>query len=140
MSYKIIPKKFKSLLESSNEDRYFHSIAKIVYHEELFALKDDQGWFFAETEKGEVYFPIWCHPDFATKVAAKNAKGYSVETIDLESFMNAWLPGLANDGIKVSIFPNMDWESMMLDASVVLEDVQEQYVFLNTDNDEEEEE
>lgn len=46
---------------------------------------------------------------------------------------------MANDGVKVSIFPNMDWESMMLDASVVLEDVKEQYEFLNSDNEDEEE-
>ena len=135
MSYKIIPKKFKALLEASNEDRYFHAVAKIVDLEELFALKDDQGWFFAETKDGDVYFPIWCHPDFATKTAAKHAKGYSVEAIDLELFMNVWLPGMANDGVKVSIFPNMDWESMMLDAAVVLEDIKEQYEFLNSDNE-----
>ncbi len=137
MPYKILPKHFKATLELSNEDRYFHFIAKVVEYEELWGVKNEEGWFFSATAEGAEYFPVWPHPDYAEKVCKKNIPGYEPELIDLGTLMEHWLPGMAKDGVKLAIFPEMNWQAMMLDAEVVLEDLSEQYEMFHSDEEEE---
>ncbi len=76
------------------------------------------------------YFPIWPHPEYAQLTADNRFPGNTPERITLSDFMNKWLPGLEKDGIKVGVFPNLEWTMWIMepdDVGITLKDEIAQY-------------
>lgn len=130
MPYAMNDKQFESVLALSSQDRQTHFIVKVADWEQLWAVKDNDGWLVPMTPDGIEYFPVWPHPEYAQKIADKHFPGNEATEISLDEFINHWLPTFTQDNVKVGVFPNKEWVFWAMEASDLvecLEDECEQY-------------
>ena len=108
-----------SILPASKRYEYF--IKKVADYEEVWGLFDD-GWAISEDDHGNHLIPFWPKKEFAILCAVDEWKNYKAEQIELEDFMQEWLPGMKADGIKPSIFWN-NVDSAVLDIDTIILDL-----------------
>ncbi|WP_299516242.1 DUF2750 domain-containing protein [uncultured Rummeliibacillus sp.] len=101
--------------------RYEYFIKKVADFEEVWGLFDD-GWAISEDDNGNPLMPFWPKKEFANLCAVDDWKNYKAEKIELEDFMQEWLPGMKVDGIKPSIFWN-NVDSSVLDIDTLFLDL-----------------
>ena len=89
--------------------------------EQLWAVKNSDGWLVPATSDNLEYFPVWPHPEYAQKIADEYYPGHVATEISLEQFMSHWLPTFVKDKVKVGVFPNNEWALWVMEASGLLE-------------------
>lgn len=104
--------------------RYEYFIKKVADFEEVWGLFDD-GWAISEDDNGNPLMPFWPKKEFANLCAVNEWKNYKAELIELEDFMQEWLPGMKEDGIKLSIFWN-NVDSAVLDIDTLILDLEDE--------------
>jgi len=109
MSYKLTPQHTKQVLLAPSDERTAYLVEKAVEHGKLWGARGEQGWLVPMTGEKLEYFPIWPHPDFATKAIAERFEGFEAEEIELEHFISHWLHLFQKDGVKVACFPDNKW-------------------------------
>jgi len=130
MPYDLNPEQAKSVLALDSSLRSNHCLGRIGDWEELWGVRNDEGWLVPCTPDDVQYFPIWPHPGYAQMTSDDRFPGHLPERIALSDFMSDWLPGLQADGVKVGIFPDMKWTMWIMEAKDVttaLEDEIAQY-------------
>ena len=106
------------LLDSSS--RSIHCIGRIGDWEELWGVRNDEGWLVPCTSDDLTYFPIWPHPRYAQVTSDECFPGHVPERISLDEFITDWLPRLQADGVKVGVFPDMEWTMWIMDPADVI--------------------
>ncbi|GGJ94756.1 hypothetical protein GCM10007063_16610 [Lentibacillus kapialis] len=104
--------------------RYEYFIKKVADFEEVWGLFED-GWAISEDENGSPLFPFWPKKEFANLCAIHEWNGYRPKKIDLEEFIEEWLPGMDADGIRPSIFWN-NTDSAVLETHTLKLDLEEE--------------
>lgn len=113
---------FEAVINKPPNIRYEYFIKKVVDFEEVWGLYND-GWATALDEGGNQLIPFFPKKEFAESCAKNEWEGYKPEVIDLTEFINDWLSGMSNDGIKPSIFPNDD-NTVVLNIDELLSDLE----------------
>ena len=121
MPYKINPQQYESVLALSSADRSSHFVGKVADWEQLWGVKNDEGWLVPITDEQLEYFPVWPHPEFAQNIADENFPGHHAEEISLEAFLFEWLPTFETDNVKVAVFPNQEWILWIMEPSDLAE-------------------
>ena len=109
-----------NVLKISKEKQYEYFIKKVADYEEIWSLKDNEGWATLGIEEKK-FFPIWPKKQFAEIFACDEWNNYYPESIGLQEFLDSWLPGLKEDGIRVTIMWNngsgidVEWEGLKRD-------------------------
>lgn len=98
-------KEYQALLKCSGEKRYKYFIKKVVDYEEVWGLYDD-GWAMTASDDGEMMIPLWPKKEFAEACALDEWKNYRAEKIELEEFIEQWIPTMKEEGYLPSIFWN----------------------------------
>ena len=101
----ISPSKQDELLALEAEARYRYALKQAVAGEELWGLRDDEGWATVGDEGGAVYLPLWPHGEIAALCATDAWAAYRPEPIRLAELLAAWLPSLAEEGWGIAVFP-----------------------------------
>lgn len=125
MSYKINQKEIESVLSLSNVDRFYHCVARAVDWEEIWSLRNESGWATVESED-RTCIPFWPHPSYAKLFAKGDWDGYEASPITLSNFVQDWLPGMQNDDVFLAVFPNLEYEGIIVNAEKVLVAVNEE--------------
>ncbi|MEF2293814.1 DUF2750 domain-containing protein, partial [Virgibacillus dokdonensis] len=68
---------------------------------------------------------FWPKKEFANLCAINEWNNYKAKHIELEDFIQEWLPGMKKDGIKPSIFWN-NIDSVILDVDKLITDLEEE--------------
>jgi hypothetical protein len=126
MTYKINPQQFEATLALSSSKRCSHFIDKITQYEQLWGVKNAEGWLVPITPENLEYFPVWPHPEYAQKSVDENFEGYEVQEISIEEFMEYWIPLFGEDSVKLAVFPNMQWEFWVMEPKDMLECLREE--------------
>lgn len=122
----IMTKEVENVLKLDNSQKYEYFIKKIADFEEVWSLKDDDGWASLGIND-EIFFPVWAKSEFAKICISGEWKEYRCEAIDIDDFMDKWLPGLKEDGIRVTIMwhegvgIDVDWDELSRDIESELE-------------------
>ncbi|KFM84836.1 MULTISPECIES: DUF2750 domain-containing protein [Bacillus] len=114
-------KEVEALLKASKEKRYEYFIKRIADFEEVWSLYGD-GWVMTEDDQGGKLIPFWPAKDYAELCAEQEWRECTARPIDLEEFVNEWLPGMKEDGIQPSIFFNSK-DAITLPVDILLEDI-----------------
>lgn len=114
-------KEFDAVIKLPANKRYEYFIKKVVDFEEVWGLYND-GWAMTQDETGKMLMPFWPKKEFAEFCSIGEWSDYVPESIELEEFINDWLPGIKDDGYKVSIFWNND-DSAVLAVDILLRDL-----------------
>lgn len=122
------PKQIENVLNLSSEERYQHFVNKVADWEEVWILIDADGHFLTiNTDSKEVeYIPVWPHPEYAKVYAEGLGQSLKPKLIELSVFMEKWLPGLEEDGLKVGALPNLEVTVWIMEPSDILEDLKDE--------------
>lgn len=119
-------KEVENVLKLDNRKKYMYFIKKIVDWEEVWSLKDEDGWAELGLD-GETYFPVWAKEDYSELCRSEEWRNYHSEAIDLYEFMQDWIPRLKKDGMRITIMwyegagIDIDWDDLSRDISIELE-------------------
>lgn len=125
MPYRMHPKQFESVLAMNSADRCNHFISRVADWEQLWGVKNENDWLFRQTDE-LIYFPVWPHPEYAQKIANQNYDGYSAVEIQLDDFLNNWLPSFENKIIKVGVFPNKEWTMWIMEPMDIFDSLKDE--------------
>ena len=117
----IVNKEMKDILNMSNEEKYDYFIEKVIETEKVWILRDDEGCASLD-DKDAFCLPMWPEKDFADQCISGEWANYMSESIALEVLMDRWLPGLSEDGIRLTILW-MDGKGVEVSAGDLLEDL-----------------
>ena len=115
MPYAMNEQQFNVVVALTGEQRLSHFVSKVADWELLWGMANDEGWLVPQAPEGFEYFPVWPHPDYAKKTTDLVFPGHQPEEIDLDHFMDHWLSKLEKDGVKVAVFPNMNWDFWVIE-------------------------
>jgi len=107
-------------LEADSHAAYERFIGRVVESRQVWGLKSEEGWCVApsntlpdddeEEDAGEEVdvLPFWSDRAYAGQCARDEWADYEPAAIDLDEFMEAWLPGMAQAGERVGTNWNAD--------------------------------
>jgi hypothetical protein len=105
---KITDKEIQAVIALPAQKRYEYGIKIIADWEELWSLKDKNGWVSAQSSEGRPQFAIWPHPKYA-ELCAKEAwagnQGNQPEKIALDAWLSEWTPNMKSEGLEIGFFP-----------------------------------
>lgn len=101
------------VLALSPADRYGYVVQLAVDTDEVWGLKNADGWVLAGDDDHDA-FPLWPHPDFAAACALGDWQEAAAEPIGLGELIEDLLPILEEDGISVAVFPAPDGDSAVV--------------------------
>jgi hypothetical protein len=99
---------FESVLALPANRRYEYFVKRAASHGELWGLRGAGGWVVAGDDEGNKHFPVWPHPRFAEACATGPWDGEKPVAIDVDEWIEAWLPKLEEDGMRVAVFQKPD--------------------------------
>lgn len=104
MTWEIHKKEFENVLKMNGPERYDYFIRKVADWEEVWGLKAEDGWAMVGDPNSNECIPFWPHPEYAIVCAEGEWKDYIPEAIKIDTFMQKWLVGMSDDGIKAAVF------------------------------------
>lgn len=113
---------YNSLMKSDVRKRYEYFIKKVADFEEVWGLYN-KGWATTTDSDGRILIPFWPRKEFAEACALHEWQSYVATSIELEEFINEWLPGMREDGVVPSIFWNND-DSAAVEVNVIINDLE----------------
>lgn len=105
MSWNISEQEFKSVFSLSGVKRYTYFIKKVADWEEIWTLRNHEGWVLAADIYGHEVVPVWPHECFARACIDDEWQDCEPVNIELHIWLKRWCPGIANDGRQVVVFP-----------------------------------
>ena len=126
MPYVMNEKQFESVQSLDSNARFQHFVSKVADWEQLWTVKNDEGWLVPVAPEGFEYFPVWPHPEYAQKITDLNFPGHKAEEISLQEFLSHWLPLLQDDDVKVAVFPNREWTFWCIEADDLMAELVEE--------------
>lgn len=93
--------KIDNIVNLTALERYDYFIRKVSDFEEVWGLKDAEGWALMGSDE-QVLFPIWSENEFAELCKWDN---YQPTPIPLNDFMEKLLTKLEKDSIMLAVFP-----------------------------------
>jgi Protein of unknown function (DUF2750) len=95
---------FRAVLKLPGSERYGYFVKRAASHGELWGLRSDEGWVVAGDDEGNPHFPVWPHARFAEACATGPWEGEKPVEIDVDEWLEGWLPNLERDGMRVAVF------------------------------------
>lgn len=113
---------YNALMKSNAKNRYKYFIKKVADFEEVWGLYN-KGWATTIDSNGQILIPFWPKKEFAEACALDDWKSYVATSIELDDFINKWLPGMKEDDILPSIFWNNN-DSVVVKVDVIISDLE----------------
>ena len=124
MPYKMHPKQYENVLSLSSRDRYLHFVGKVADWEKLWGLYEvNDGWLLRTSPDNTKYISVWPHPAYANEISKEYYPNYKEKVINIQEFMDDFLPKLKEENIKVGVFPDLNGSCIIIDAIELLEDL-----------------
>jgi hypothetical protein len=117
--------KANNIMSSSAEERYNYFIRKVADFQEVWGLYNE-GWAMLADNKEQTIIPFWPEEAFAKLCVGGAWENYEPKKIELNIFLEKWLPGMRNDGKFVGIFYNTDGKGIVVQPDKLLENIQEE--------------
>jgi Protein of unknown function (DUF2750) len=108
MSWHVNDAEFTAVLELPAPRRYEYFVKRAASHGELWGLRADLGWVIAEDDGGDQHFPVWPHQRFAQALATGQWSDGVPAAVDIDRWVEEWLPDLDREGIRVAVFQTPD--------------------------------
>jgi hypothetical protein len=108
MSWQVDDAEFTSVLELPGPRRYEYFVKRAASHGRLWGLRGGGRWVIAEDGEGNQHFPVWPHQRFAQELATGQWGDAAPIAIDVDEWVEEWLPDLEGDGIRIAVFQTPD--------------------------------
>lgn len=108
------PSKMDNILNLSAEDRYGYFIRKVADFEEVWLIKDQDGYAIFGDQENKTTIGVFPEKEFAELFLTDTWSNCVLESKDLNVFME-WLDKLENDNIQIAGFPNKDLKAIVVE-------------------------
>jgi hypothetical protein len=124
MSWKMHDKEYESVVELPSNKRYEYFVKKVADWGEVWGLKDASGWVVLGDEEENVFIPVWPHQRFADAYSIQAQIGASPCSIQLDDWLEKWLPGMKKDQRYAAVFPVKAGKSIPVDPDQLKADIE----------------
>lgn len=121
MTYQMNKHQFDQVISLPAQKRFNHFISKITDWEEVWALKSIDGFATLGDNENHICIPLWPHSEYATALAKDSWSNFRPESIDIENFINKWIPGMIKDEYWVAVFPTPSQKGIIISPSALYE-------------------
>jgi len=97
-------KEFEALIAMPAPERYALFVRRVVDWQIVWSLRSPNGWTLMGDDNGTEVVPVWPHERFA-HTCADLKKHETAMAIDLDDWLEKWLPGMSKDRRQVAVFP-----------------------------------
>ncbi|WP_185247214.1 DUF2750 domain-containing protein [Chryseobacterium bernardetii] len=109
----------------SEDERYNYFIRKVADFEELWGLSDN-GCALLGDNDGNRVLPLWPEKEFAELCAVDQWQGYKPEVIELDNFIEKWIPGMLNDKTSINVFSTPNAKGTVILPNDLYSDLQDE--------------
>jgi len=110
---KITAKEMDSVVKLPGQKRYSYFVKRAADQKQVWGLWNN-GWAMGITDEGTATIPIWPAKEYADLCKEGDWSGFQPKSIPLREFMHEMVPGLARDGVRVSIFDTPSGDSVFV--------------------------
>lgn len=111
-----LPPQFLAVLALPEAERYLYFLREVAGSERLWGLLDPRGWVTLTDSQGHAGLPVWPHPMYASACAGGDWDGSVPACIEVPTFLDQWLPDMAELGMRVDVFPATGRRGRMVPA------------------------
>lgn len=104
MSWVPTEKEIASVIAADGHHRYEYFIHRVCEARAVWALYNG-GWASVGQDTAEPMIPLWPHEAYAQAFAIDAWAGFQPRKIELDEFMDTWIPGMRKNGMDPAIFP-----------------------------------
>ena len=104
MSWTPTEKEIQAVVALPGPKRYEYWIKKVADQQQVWSLWQD-GWALSGDAAGHELVPVWPHPKYAALCATEQWANHVPKVIDLEAWLEHWIPGIEKDARLIAIFP-----------------------------------
>jgi len=126
MTYRLNKAQFDNVVKLAGPARYKHFIARIADWQQVWTLKQSDGFVTFGDDEGHICVPLWPHADYAMALTVGEWATCVPVDIDLDSFKEKWLPGMTRDNYHVAVFPTPNQKGVVVPAARLAEDLNEE--------------
>jgi Protein of unknown function (DUF2750) len=115
-TYLLNHEQFLAVSQLGGSMRCKHFFSKVTDWENVWGLRNEDGWVAACDNEGNQGFPVWPHPDYASVCATGDWTGNSPYPIDVKDFVENWLLEFDKNGVMVFVFPTPEMQGVPMRA------------------------
>ncbi len=110
------------------EANYERFIAEVVETGIVWGLENEDGWALCPSVDNEEIdvMPFWSERAFAEALCCDEWEGYKPQALDLEEFLDDWLPGLHEDVVLVGINWTDEMEGIEVQPLDLAEEIEDE--------------
>lgn len=121
MTRKLTDHEIRSVQALDGPARYAHFIKQVCDGQQVWGLRESDGWVAMGDDSGASMFPVWPHAEYARLMATDDWRDASPSAIDLDEWMDVWLDNLAAGDDKVAVFPVTRGQGVVVDPEELRE-------------------
>lgn len=95
--------------------RYDYFVRRTADENRVWSLWS-QGWVLAGESNGRQVVPVWPHAQFAEMCAQGVWVGHEAREIEMDAWLNRWLPGIKRDDRLIAVFPTADDKGVVVES------------------------
>jgi len=119
MPYRLNAREYDAVLGLDSASRCAHFIGRVADWQQLWSVRNDEGWLVGTTPDELTYFPVWPHPEYAKTTTDAHFPGHIAGELALTDFLDDWLVRLADDGVQIAVFPDRQWAFHVVDPATL---------------------
>src|SRR5215204_3224695 len=96
---------FESVTSLPAAERYSYTIKRIADREKIWSLATKDGWALLGDDEGHELIPVWPHKRFAEVFTIGCWNNYEPRAVNLEVWMELYLPDIDWDRKMLAVFP-----------------------------------
>jgi len=108
MAMDYLDSELRDLFDRTHRERFDLFIDQLVENSEAWGLSKGKGWCLGQAEGDTRAVAMWPHPALAQSCAEGTWEGAIPKRLALDTLLNELLPTLAEDGLTVVVFPQVD--------------------------------
>jgi hypothetical protein len=105
MIWNLTDQELQSVMRLPAAERYSYFIKKAADEEIVWSLRQQDGWALLESPEGQELVPVWPHKMYAEACAVDQFHGYEATPIELDTWLQRWIPGMMRDARQIAVFP-----------------------------------
>ncbi len=105
MSYEINDIEFQNVTSLPGPERYKYFIKKVCDWQEIWSVKDFEGWGLMADDNNIECVPVWPAHRYAAACCTGILQTCHPETIVLNDWLEKWIPGLSGNARMIAVFP-----------------------------------
>jgi hypothetical protein len=121
---KLSAEEIRAVLACDGPTRYSHFIKQAADSNTVWGLREADGWVSLSDDSEVPMFPVWPHADYAHLLATGSWASATPTAIDLDEWLDTWLPNLIEQGDKVAVFQTPTGKGLPVDPAQLRDDLE----------------